>query len=144
MLAVAFGAHVALFNCATNPLTPDTSAANANDPAVAAAQAVTNDLFSQEAPAVNAAIAKLPPEAQGLAQTAYIALEQSILVAEQKGILALNPAAHADAVAALQNLSNVSDALHAALHEPDARAPSIVADPGSVAADPNQAVNSAH
>lgn len=109
-----------------------------SDPLAQAVDRVTDHLFNEAQPALTQAVSKLPPEAQALVQAAYVALQQAIDVAAARGIAALDIDAHAEAVDALGTIAQVADVLHAAVHEPDARAPMVGAP--SMAADPSAPV----
>lgn len=91
---------------------------------VAVAQTLADDIFEGSQPRLNAEVAKLPPDVQLLAQAAYAALQHAVDTAAARGVGSLDPNETAAATKALGNLASLSDALHAALHLGDARAPS--------------------
>lgn len=114
-----------LYACALKGgLDVPTSPSNSNDEVYQATEAITQDIFSQEQPKLNAAITNLPPASQAMAQAAYKAVQAAIQTAESRGVSDLPDAQRALALKAIQDLSGVADVLHTAIHEADARAPS--------------------
>lgn len=117
---------VVLHACALHKLTA--SPADPSDPWVKAADTVTQRLFDEQQPTLNAATAELSPEAQALVQAAWVALEQVVRDAAAQGvgyIQTLDDDEHGQdqgPAMAVQNIRRILGSLHQAVHEPDAPA----------------------
>lgn len=96
------------------------------------AQTLTAAVFTAEQPALNAAVALLPPETQALAQAAYAALQKAIDEAMVQGVDALGRLDKRAASKIVVALSQASDTIHEAIHTEEA----IVAAP-TQAVSPN-------
>lgn len=87
-------------------------------------EADIENIFGAEQPCLNEAVTQLPFAAQEMAQKAYKAIQAAIHVAEITGVAELPDEHKAQALKAIQDLCQVADVLHVAIHEADARAPS--------------------
>jgi len=88
-----------------------------NDPVSKAVDTLATALFDQGQPAVNAAVAQLPPEVQALAQAAYVALEEAVKRAADAGVDALTDQAALAAQNARDDLASVANILHDTIHD---------------------------
>lgn len=127
-LLLSIGIHA----CTLTKLTA-AQASDPNDPVAAAVDTVTAALFDEVQPAVNAAASILPPEAQSLAQAAYVALEKAVTAATNTTIESIPEGSDVDAALdVIRDLIKVTGILHAAIHVPDAepaQAPNTITAP---------------
>jgi len=115
---ITFSIALFLHACAVNRLAA-TSAQDPNDPVGKAVDGLATALFQQEQPALNAAVANLPPEAQALIQAAYVALEQAVKKAADAGLDYLTAPEGVDPQNTVNDLASIANILHETIHDPN-------------------------
>lgn len=115
---LTFCIAIFLHACAVSRLAT-APAQDPNDPVGKAVNTLTTALFDKEQPAVNAAVAQLPPEAQALAQAAYVALEEAVKRAGAAGVNALTDEARLATQNVTADLASVTNILHDTIHDPN-------------------------
>ncbi|RYF12792.1 MAG: hypothetical protein EOO40_00365 [Deltaproteobacteria bacterium] len=107
---------LSLASCATTDVTP--APQDPSQRLVQVADKLLDEAFTAGRPFVNEGIAKLPPEVQTLAQAAFASLLSALDRATEASIANLSPDDQATATRVLSDLSVVTDALNATLHQP--------------------------
>ena len=116
---LAFLLSLTIHACALSKLTTG-GPTDPNDPIYQAVDRLTDRLMNTDQPLVNDAVSGLPPQAQQLAQTAFVALQEAIDQAAAQAVAGLTPAQHARAVNVTNDLATIARILHETIHDPNA------------------------
>ncbi len=107
---------LSLASCATTTATPAPQDPSAR--LVSVADNLLNEAFAAGRPVLNADTANLPASVQTLAQAAYASLQSAMDNATAESIAHLSADEQAKAIKVISDLSVVTDALNATLHQP--------------------------